>query len=100
MRYCINNIQYKQNEYEKRKQEYLYNKTRLLFVYEQIIQRASKLEVTNYLCEDIEIGFMNYRVKTGRNVVFVGADDPAERMYDVVSGGILPVSDFYGVMGA
>ncbi|NUJ97744.1 hypothetical protein HGA92_03065 [Candidatus Gracilibacteria bacterium] len=105
-KYCIENKEYSHEEYGKKKNEILKNKEKFFDLFKNLKTKGENQGINivqSYFVresENVENGFICYRVKNGRNIMFLGGENQNENMYDFCDGGTVGNSDIYGVNGA
>jgi hypothetical protein len=102
-KYCIENKEYSKEEYSKKKEDILKQKENFLSFFKNIkIKWKNQGEniIQSYFVresENVENGFICYRVKNGRNIMFLWWENQNENMYDFCDGWTVGNSDIYGV---
>ncbi len=105
-KYRINNIQYSEIEYRKKKEEILRDKNS----FQKIWKHIQKKEISNFASENvsgngitkssnIETWLWISNIHNGRNVAISNGNNGCRNIYDGIDIG-LDVSDYYGVVGA
>lgn len=105
--YCINNIQYSQEQYNQEKRKILKDYYTYLDIYTKLKKFGKNIACTdttgnfNISCEGVENGFLCRNLKDSRNAINSGTGNGMfENAYDVISTWEFNNSDFYGIMWA
>ncbi|HRX63875.1 MAG TPA: hypothetical protein P5060_02090 [Candidatus Absconditabacterales bacterium] len=86
--YCIDNIQYSQEEYRKKKKEILKDKNNFYTKFLNLASKGNNIESNNVRgsfnvkCENIENGYLNFNIHGGRNLILAGSTNGNKYMYN------------------